>query len=220
MSIFLSPIFLSIPIIAFLSVIFMNLARRNEVLINLYILQSLAVFLGLLKMAFQHAEISLILVAALTIVVKGVAAPMFFYHLVKKQKVQSSATAYLSTPLTLLVLMGLTVFAYSKQFDSVAFLAGNGLGAYLPLVFSSILISLVLIINRKGAFSQIIGILSLENSIVLLASFIGLQYPISLELGILFDIAVWVVVATVFIALLHKHFGSLNVTDMKRLKEE
>jgi hydrogenase-4 component E len=90
----------------------------------------------------------------------------------------------------------------------------------LPLNLATILISIFVLINRRGAFAQMIGILSLENSILLLGSFIGIKQPVPLEMGIIFDIVIWMIIAQVFISMIYKQFGSLNVTQMKRLIEE
>ena len=91
--------------------------------------------------------------------------------------------------------------------------------ALSAIAFSSMFLSLFLIINRKGALSQIIGILSFENSIVAFAVFSGLEQSPTLQMGIIFDIFIWLIIATVFISMLYKHFGSLDVTSMTSLKE-
>jgi len=75
-----------------------------------------------------------------------------------------------------------------------------------------------MIINRKGALSQMIGVLSLENSIVSFAFTAGLEQKPGLELGITFDIFVWIIIATVFVSMVYKKFKTLDVTEMSRLK--
>ena len=67
--------------------------------------------------------------------------------------------------------------------------------------------------------SQIIGILSLENGIVAFALFSGLEQSPALQIGIMFDLLVWVIIAAVFISMIYKQFGSLDVTELKHLKE-
>jgi len=67
--------------------------------------------------------------------------------------------------------------------------------------------------------SQIIGILSFENSIVVFAVFANLEQSAALQLGIVFDIFIWIMIASVFISMLYKHFGTLNVSSMKNLKD-
>jgi len=115
--------------------------------------------------------------------------------------------------------MALVMFSYSRIFLPLGILVPEALGL-LPLNLAIILISIFLLINRRGAFSQMIGILSLENSILLLASFIGIKQSLALEMGIIFDIVIWMIIAQIFISMIYKQFGSLNVTQMKRLTEE
>jgi hydrogenase-4 component E len=125
---------------------------------------------------------------------------------------------YINTPLTLIIVAALTAIAHSSLFTPlVNIVPGNQ--ELLSLALSAIFISLFLIVNRKGALSQIVGVLSLENSIVAFAFFAGLEQAPSLQLGIIFDISAWVVIATVFMSMIYKHFGSLDVTEMKSLKD-
>jgi len=46
-----------------------------------------------------------------------------------------------------------------------------------------------------------------------------LEQSPTLQLGIIFDIAVWIVISTVFTSMIYQHFGSLDVTEMKSLKD-
>ena len=121
--------------------------------------------------------------------------------------------------MTLIVLALLTAFSYSHFFGPLAILAPDKENA-LSLAIAMVLISIFLIINRKGALSQMVGILSLENAIVSFAYVAGLETTAGLQVGILFDIFIWVVIATVFASMIYRHFGSLNVSILKHLKEE
>ena len=85
----------------------------------------------------------------------------------------------------------------------------------LWLVFASVL----LMANRKGALSQATGVLSLENSIVVFGIFTGLEQSAMLQMGVLFDVFVWLVIAMVMVSLVYKHTGSLDVTKMKDLRD-
>ena len=63
------------------------------------------------------------------------------------------------------------------------------------------------------------GVLSLENSIMAFGLFSMIDQSLLLEMGIIFSISVWIIIATVFISMIYKHFGSLDVTKMKHLKD-
>jgi hydrogenase-4 membrane subunit HyfE len=81
------------------------------------------------------------------------------------------------------------------------------------------LISIFIMVNRKGALSQIIGVLSFENCIVAFGIFAGLEQSSVLQLGIIFDIGAWLVIATVLVAMVYRHTGSLDVTNLRHLRD-
>lgn len=201
------------------SVIFMHLSKRNSTLIFFYLIQSLIVSALLLELSIEKVSFFLILTATITLIVKAIIAPYFFRRLIHRHHLNFSVSTYLNSPLTLVVLALLTVFSYSHFFKPLSILAKENEKALLIAV-AMIFISLFLIINRKGVLSQMIGILSLENGIVTFAYIAGLEAGPALQLGILFDILVWVIIATVFASMLFKQFGSLDVNEMKNLKEE
>jgi len=207
-----------LEVVIFLSVIFLQIANGNKSIIILYLAQSLAVGVMLIILSFEENSLGLFMSALIIMGVKVVIAPMFFLRLISKQKLNFSTTSYLSTPMTLLILMLIVVLAKSPVFLSLSNISAE-LDYAVPIALSSILASLFLVMNRRGAMSQVVGILSLENSIVSFASIIGLKQTFSLELGIIFDIFVWIVIAVVFVSMMFKHFGSLNITEIKHLKD-
>jgi hydrogenase-4 membrane subunit HyfE len=200
-----------------LSVISMHLMRKSVYVVYLYISQSLVVSLLLIYSAFTGNVISLLAVAILVLIVKVLIAPRFFLRLIKKLKLQFSTNSYLNMSVTLVVLAVITAATHSKVFQTLGTLTPVNEKALLAS-FSAMFISLFLIINRKGAFSQMIGVLSLENSIVAFIFAAGLEQGPGLELGIIFDIFVWIVIATFFISNIYKKFDTLDVTVMTHLK--
>lgn len=215
-----TPQFLyTLETILFASVIFMHLTRKNSTAIFLYVTQSLVVAATLLLSAFQEASWLLIAVGLVTFLVKVIVAPYFFSGLIQKRRLQFSVSTYLNGPLTLIILALLTAFSYSRLFRPLSILAPQNQGSLL-LAIGMMFSSLFLIINRKGILSQMIGILSLENAIVSFAYVAGLEATAGLQVGILFDILVWIVMATVFATMIYRHFGSLDASTMKNLKEK
>ncbi len=212
-------LYIVLDLIAFLATIGLNMVKTNRNLIRLYVIQSLVVTAFLFLLAGAEANRGLLVVALLTLCVKVIIAPLFFSRLVRRYGSRFTVNNYLSTPLTLVVLMALVLFSYSQVFEPLALLVPEAFGV-LPLNLALILLSIFMLINRRGAFSQMIGILSLENSIVLLASFIGIRQTVALEMGIIFDIVIWMIIAQVFISMIYRQFGTLNVTKMKRLIED
>jgi hydrogenase-4 component E len=214
----ISQILLFMQIVIFSTAVFMHLTKKNASAIRLYIVQSTAVSLLLLLPAVGESSKLLIVAIASTIAVKLFIAPYFFFSLIRRNRLTFSVSTYFNTPISLLVIAILVALTRTEVFRPLAYLAPEGVNLLL-LNVATIMISLFLSINRKGALSQMLGILSLENGIVSFAVSAGLEQNPGLQLGITFNILIWIVIATVFISMMFRQFGSLDVTTMKKLTE-
>ncbi len=215
----LSQILFFLEVLLFGSVIFMHLSKKSSTVVSLYAAQSFIVVILLLNSFFKNPSALLAITIAVIFAVKVIVAPKFFFGLVKRHQLKFSASTYLNDTLTLVALAILTALTYSHYFSPLAVLAPQNEKAVL-LAVAMMLVSIFLLINRKGVLSQMIGILSLENAIVSFAFLAGLEETPGLQLGIIFDILVWVIIATVFASMIYKQFGTLDVSAMKNLKEE
>lgn len=204
--------------IIFLTIIFLHITKKNFGAVLAYNIQSLAIVVILFNSYFVTGNLPLLFIAFVVLIVKVILAPLFFVRLIKKHELIFSVSTYLNIPLTLIIIAVLTFIAHSQKFAPLtSIIPANK--ALLSFALSSMFLSLFLIVNRKGALSQIIGILSFENSIVAFTIFAGLEQSTALQLGIIFNIFIWLIIATVFISMIYKHFGSLDITAMKNLKE-
>jgi len=204
--------------IFFLTIVFLHISKKNLDAVWAYTVQSLVIVVVLFDSFLQTHNISLLFITLLVLIVKVILAPVFFARLIRKNELIFSVSTYLNVPITLIVLAVFCVMAFSDIFSPLTgIISANQ--ELLSLALSAMFLSLFLIINRKSALSQIVGILSLENSIVAFAIFAGLEQSFGLQIGILFDISVWLIIATVFMSMIYAHFGSLDVTSMKKLKD-
>lgn len=204
--------------ILFLTIVFLHLKKKNILASFAYSLQSFVILILLFNSFLETKNTILLTVVFFTLLVKVILAPIFFIRLIKKNALAFSVSTYLNTPLTLITIFILTSFAHSQTFLPLINIIPDN-RALLSLALSSIFLSSLLIINRKGALSQILGILSLENSILAFIILAGLEQSPALQLGVIFNIFIWIIIATVFVTMMYKHFGTLNVTSMKKLKE-
>lgn len=201
----------------YLSVLMMNMVKKNTTIVTLYCIQSLALVILLGIHSIPEQSISLILIVTLVVIIKLIVAPLMFYRFIKRGRAIFTASTYLNIPSTLLVLLILSVFAQSDVFSPFdAYLDITSLMQIL--LFGSILISIFLIINRKGILSQAIGILSLENCVTAVSLFLGSRLGAGLEAGILFDVLFWILVVNIFIRYIYKHYPSIDVTNLTHLQ--
>ncbi|OHA66855.1 MAG: hypothetical protein A3E07_03670 [Candidatus Wildermuthbacteria bacterium RIFCSPHIGHO2_12_FULL_45_9] len=209
---------LFIPAI-FIASLLMHVAKRNSGLIGLYAFQSLAVVAMLLFSFMENKSILSFIVVVFALGVKVIGVPLLFGNLVRKNHIAFSASTYLNTPLTFILIAGLVAMAHSLMFGSLIALSEE-YRELLAICLAVILLSCFLIANRRGVLSQIIGILSLENGIVAFAILAGLEELPVLQLGILFELFVWVAVVTVFAWMMYRKFETLETTALKHLQEE
>lgn len=208
-----------LEIILFASVVFMHLAKKIYPVIFLYGVQSFIISFVLFLSSFKAATLLLIAAVLMTFLVKVVIAPYFFLKVINKYRLKFSVSTYSNMPITLIVLALLIAFSYSGLFNSLITLAPDN-GNTLPLAIGMMFVSIFLIVNRKGVLSQIFGVLSLENAIVSFSYLSGLEVNAGGQIGILFDLVIWILITVVFTSMIHLHFGSLDGSIMQHLKEE
>ena len=195
----------------------MNLIRKNTSLISLYVVQSIAAACALTIFAHSESAGGLLFAAILTVVVKCIMAPVFFLRLVRRYGARFSATSYLNIPLTLFMLAGIALFSHSFISAGIAKLSMPGVDLLIASIFSA----LFLMINRRGALASVVGILSFENGAVLLSTYLGVHHSFALEVAITFDIVVWIAIASTFLAMMYRQFGSIEpALSLSHLREE
>lgn len=218
--IYLTPQFLFfIEVILFVLVVLMHITKRNITVVFFYATQSFIIASILFSSAFKEASLSLIAASIITFLIKVILAPYFFIKLIKKHQLRFAVSTYLNTPTTLVIVSIIAAFSASRVFMPLAILS-QGKGNVFPLAVGMIFVSLFLIINRKGILSQMIGVLSLENAIVSFAYVAGLETTAGMQVGILFDILVWIIIAIIFVSMIYRHFSSLDASNMQYLKEK
>lgn len=202
-------------LIIFLAVVIMNVARKNTTLVISYLIQSLMLVILLGVRSYYEMSFEMGMVTMILFIIKVIVAPQVLFRILKQHKANMSASTYLNVPMTLGSLILLCVFAQSDIFSSF-FSTAPLLKIFL---IGSMLMSFFLTINRKGAISQIVGVISLENCIFTLGYFFGLKQGAALEIGMLFDIFFWIIISGIFVRMMLKHFGSIDVTELRELKK-
>lgn len=211
-----SPLPFVLASLLFVSIALLHLTKKNAIAVWLYVVQASAIALLLLLASVHGATVVLVLTLAATVLVKLFIAPAFFFRLIRRHQLRFSASTYLNTPVALFAIAAIVVLtrAIVPNVNVALTPLGHNL---LTTSASSIFVSLFLLVNRKGALSQMLGVLSLENSIVAFALFAGLEQGVALQLGILFILVIWITIATVFASMIYRHFGTLDVTEMQTL---
>jgi len=202
-------------LVIFLCIVVMNIAKKNTILIFAYLIQSLMLVTIMGIKSYHEMSFEIGIVTIILLIIKVIIAPQLLLRIIKQHKANISATTYLNVPMTLGCLVILSIFAQSDVFSPFTALTP----LLRVLLIGGMLMSIFFTINRKGAISQIIGILSLENCIFTFGYFLGLQQSAALEISMLFDVFFWIIISSIFVRTIIKHFGSIDVTQLRELKK-
>src|SRR5262245_2070733 len=165
----------------------------------------LAALAALLGWASEHR--ALLVVAALFLGVKGVAMPVLLRRMERRTGVTRELEPFVNTATSLLMGGVLVLVAYVVTSPLVR-LSTSPLRSGMPLAMGLIFVSLLVLVTRKKALTQILAFLMLENGIALLAVLGSHGIPLIVEVGVFLDALMGFLVMQVFVYRIHETFQS------------
>ncbi|MGA9396221.1 MAG: formate hydrogenlyase [Azonexus sp.] len=192
--------------------------RRITGLITLFAWQGAALAASAALVAWATGQHHLYYSAALTLVLKVIAMPWFFYRTVKKLDVRRDVEPMINIPTTMLIGIVLVIFAFNLALPISEF-SGTVMRSTLGIALACVLLGFLMMITRRKAIPQVIGFLSIENSLFFAATSATYGMPLVVELGVALDVMVGVIVLGIFFFQIREAFDSLDLKHMEKLKE-
>jgi hydrogenase-4 component E len=207
---------------AILVTAFLVVSSRSLVFyIRLFALQSFFLGVVALLVVLGYGETHILIAAVLTIAIKAIAIPVVLSRVIERIHVRKEVDFSINIPASLLLCGGMVILA-----DSVAHSILDAQGADAPAVsrvlsvsIAMMLIGLFIMMTRKKAITQIVGLLTMENGVFLSGLSITYGMPLIVEVGIFFDILVAVLILGVFIFRINKTFESISIDFLRSLRE-
>ncbi len=207
-------------IILFLLLVFtylMVIAKRMPALIRSFRYQSLLLFLATFLAATQEKAMELYLVSGMVVLLKVFLIPHFLNLTGRKIKVDENLGLFVNAQLSLVIALILTYGAWILS-AHLGFGYRSLQSAAVTVAFSVIFVGAFLMISRMKAFTQVVGILVMENGIFLFASLVSGGMPFIAEIAIFFDVFISVVIMGIFVFRINKLFTHIDVHRLSRLK--
>ena len=158
---------------------------------------ALAVTAALLA-GHEHDRV-LFAVALLVLAVKAVVIPGLLVRVVAATPGARESDPLVNVPASLVVAGLLTRAAFIAARPIVA-LVGGPTGRLVPLGLATVLIGFFVMVARRRALSQVVGLLLVDNGIALVAFLVTSGVPVIVELGSSLDVLFGVVVLRVLLA--------------------
>lgn len=186
--------------------------RRRSVAIALVAAQSLAIGVGALQLA--EGRSADYLVAAFVLVAKAIVLPALLLLLVRRTPKHAPVPAAAGPLVRLAGACGLVLTA-------IALVPPLGLedARVERASVALLLVGIAIVVARRPAFFQLLGLIVAENGLSLLAISVpgGLSYVI--ELGALFDLVLVVCVAAAFTQRIHLELGTGDTELLRGLRD-
>lgn len=165
--------------------------------------------------AYSTGKNDIYIVSALTLILKAAVIPYIFIYIIREIKVKREIELYVNISPSLIIGGVLVVISYYliRSINVMSELSGFALSASLSLVS----IGLFIMISRKKAIMQMLGILIMENGLFLGAISLTYGMPLLVELGIFFDVLVGALIMGILIFRINKTFDSIDTDMLKTL---
>ncbi len=203
-----------------LLIAFAMLSQRRIVgLITLFAWQGAALATSTAIVAWSTGQHHLYYSAALTLGLKVVLVPWYFFRLIRQLDVDREVEPMINIPTTMLIGIILVIFAFNLAL-TISQMAGTVTRSTLGIALASVLLAFLMMITRSKAIPQVIGFLAMENGLFFAATSATYGMPLVVELGVALDVLVAVFVLGIFFFHIRETFDSMDLKHMERLREK
>lgn len=161
--------------------------------------------------------------AALTLVIKAIIIPRLLVRVTRriKSEFKIEINPYVSLRLSVLISALLVALSYgltqqvltTSNLDKVAM-------TYLPVSISLFFIGVFVMVSRKMALNQVVGLLILENGLFLFTTALTHGVSLIIEIGIFVDILVGVMISSILLFRISQTFDTLDIGKLEKLRDD
>jgi hydrogenase-4 component E len=185
---------------------------RLTALLNVFALHSVVLALSVAWQAFIQEAPHLYVTAAIALLFKAVVIPVALHRMIRRMGVHREVETVVGMGSTMLAGMGLVALSLVLMLRVTA---GADPMAREDLAFalSVLLLSLLMMVTRRNAVSQVVGFMALENGLVLAATGAN-GMPLVVEISVAFSILIAFIVIGVFLFRIRERFDTVDITAL------
>jgi hydrogenase-4 component E len=191
---------------------------RMDGLLNVFALHALVLSLSVAWEALvQHAP-HLYITAAIALVLKAIIIPMALRRMVRRLGIHRTVETVVGIGPTMLTGIGLVALSMALMLQvtgTVDALARQD----LAFALSVILLGMLMMVSRRNAVGQVVGLMSLENGLILAAA--GAKgMPLVVEISVAFSVLVAFMVIGIFLFRIRERFDTVDVQVLDSFRGE
>lgn len=191
---------------------------RMDGLINVFALHALVLSLSVAWEAMvQHAP-HLYVTAAIALIVKAIVIPMALRRIVRRLRIDRTVDTVVGIGPTMLAGIGLVALSMALMLQITT--AVDALARQdLAFALSVILLGMLMMVSRRNAVGQVVGLMSMENGLILAAA--GAKgMPLVVEISVAFSVLVAFMVIGIFLFRIRERFDTVDVQVLESFRGE
>jgi len=186
--------------------------------VRIYAFQSVFVALSILSIGIYSTSFDLYVSSILTLIVKSFVIPLALFKTIQEMKIQREIKAYVNITNSLIIISALIIISFimTRYID----LGGEVISKQIfPISLSVMFIGAFIMVSRKKPITQLIGFLTLENGVMLVATSVTYGMPLIVEIGIFFDVIVGATMASLIIHHINETVDDIDETSVEKFEE-
>lgn len=193
--------------------------RRIKSLISLFMIQGVTLVANSIVIASATGQHQLYESALITLVLKVAILPMILFRMIRRLNVEWDVETLINIPSTMLVGIAIVIISFNLALP-ISHFAGTITRGTIGIAMACVLLSLLMMITRSKAISQVIGFLSMENGLFFAATSTTYGMPMVVELGVALDVLVGMLILGVFFFQIREKFESLDLKHLEKTEGE
>jgi hydrogenase-4 component E len=178
--------------------------------------QSVLIALAGAVLGAATGNVDLWVVAGITLAVKAVALPLLLLRVVRRVGVRREIEEVIPIPATLAIAAGIVVLAFHLS-SSLGAVRQAITGNALPVGIALTLIGVLVMMSRRKALTQMVGLFASENGIFFTAMAVSQGMPLIIEIGVVLDVILGALVMGILVLRVRSSVDA-DIAGLERLR--
>jgi len=163
--------------------------------------------------AYSTGDHELYISALMTFVLKGLLLPWMLWKVIRQLHVHREVEPLMNSGITILIALAVTLFSFHiiQPIEITSELMTRN---SMAIATACVLLSMLMMMTRKKAITQVIGFLAVENSLFFAAIGATNGMPLVVEIGIAFDVLIAALIFGLFFFQIRTTFDSMEIDTM------
>lgn len=184
----------------------------------IYAVAAQSVFLGIAGavLAAATGNPDLWVIAAITIAIKAIALPWLLLRVVKQIEVRLEIDAVIPISMTLVIAGAIVVLSFYLA-ASLGAVRQSITGDALPVGVALMLLGVLVMVSRRKALTQMVGLFAAENGIFFTAMAVSQGMPLIIEIGVILDVILGALVMGILVLRVRSSVDA-DIADLEELR--